>query len=150
MAIGFAGFLLPNTCRLGSYALACHHKIFGVCLGVCEIFLGVWKVARVIAPLTDLRCRQARYSPTGPKKLFDGGGLYLELTAAGSKIWRMKYRQLNRKENVLTFGDYPTVSLADARASREAAKSCLNATATHLCQGRSAWRRRCTPNCAGL
>ncbi|TKR56017.1 DUF4102 domain-containing protein [Allopusillimonas ginsengisoli] len=78
-----------------------------------------------MAPLTDLRCRQARYSPTGPKKLFDGGGLYLELTAAGSKICRMKYRQLNRKENVLTFGDYPTASLAYARASREAAKSLL-------------------------
>ncbi|WP_342366253.1 Arm DNA-binding domain-containing protein [Allopusillimonas ginsengisoli] len=55
-------------------------------------------MARVIPPLTDLRCRQARYSPTGRKKLFDGGGLYLELTTAGSKIWRMKYRQLTAKK----------------------------------------------------
>lgn len=37
----------------------------------------------------------------------------------------MKYRQPNRKENVLTFGNYPTVSLADAREAREVARALL-------------------------
>ena len=27
-----------------------------------------------------------------PYKLADGGGLYLEVTPAGSKYWRLKYR----------------------------------------------------------
>ena len=26
-------------------------------------------------------------------RLFDGGGLYLEVTATGSKLWRMKFKQ---------------------------------------------------------
>jgi len=53
------------------------------------------------APLTDAQCRQARYSTEGGNKLFDGGGLYLELMPSGSKKWRLKYR-FGGKENRLT------------------------------------------------
>ena len=78
-------------------------------------------------PLTDLRCRNARYSAGGAgNKLFDGGGLFLELRASGAKKWRLKYR-FNGKENLLTFGDYPAVSLADARVKRDDAKRTLAA-----------------------
>jgi integrase len=78
-------------------------------------------------PLTDLRCRTARYTANGTgNKLFDGGGLFLELRASGAKKWRLKYR-FNGKENLLTFGDYPLVSLADARAKRDEAKRTLAA-----------------------
>lgn len=31
---------------------------------------------------------------TQPGKHFDGGGLYLELTAAGGRYWRLKYREV--------------------------------------------------------
>ncbi|MBD1228596.1 tyrosine-type recombinase/integrase [Xenorhabdus griffiniae] len=56
-------------------------------------------------------------------KLSDGGGLYLEVTARGSKYWRMKYyRPTDKKEDRLAFGVYPTISLADARAKRDEAK----------------------------
>ncbi|WP_338804871.1 integrase arm-type DNA-binding domain-containing protein [Xenorhabdus griffiniae] len=59
-------------------------------------------------------------------KLADGGGLYLEVTARGSKYWRMKYyRPTDKKEDRLAFGVYPTVSLADARARRDEAKKVI-------------------------
>ncbi|WP_306453402.1 tyrosine-type recombinase/integrase [Burkholderia sp. FL-7-2-10-S1-D7] len=78
-------------------------------------------------PLTDVRCRTARYATGGTgNKLFDAGGLFLELRASGAKKWRLKYR-FNGKENLLTFGDYPLVSLAEARAKRDEAKRTLAA-----------------------
>jgi integrase len=76
------------------------------------------------APLSDLKCRQAKYQTAGGNRLFDGGGLYLESLPSGSRKWRLKYR-VNGKENRLTFGDYPGVSLAEARQRRDAAKRLL-------------------------
>ncbi|MDN8040404.1 Arm DNA-binding domain-containing protein [Burkholderia vietnamiensis] len=52
-------------------------------------------------PLTDAKCRNARFDEAGGNKLFDGGGLYLDLRSSGSKKWRLKYR-FNGKET-LTF-----------------------------------------------
>jgi integrase len=60
--------------------------------------------------LTDTKLRSLKT----PGKHFDGHGLYLEVTQAGGRYWRMKYRHLG-KENRLAFGVYPTVSLKDAR-----------------------------------
>ena len=59
-----------------------------------------------------------------PGKHSDGGGLYIELTEAGSSYWRLKYRFAG-KEKRLAFGVYPTVGLKDAREKREAAKKVL-------------------------
>ncbi|MGO1236899.1 MAG: tyrosine-type recombinase/integrase, partial [Hafnia alvei] len=61
-----------------------------------------------------------------PYKLSDGRGLYLEVTANGSRYWRLKYRYAG-KEKRLAFGVYPEVSLAQAREKREAAKKLLSA-----------------------
>ena len=36
-------------------------------------------------------------------KLSDGGGLYLHVTATGSKLWRMAYR-FEGKQKLLSFG----------------------------------------------
>ena len=60
--------------------------------------------------LTDAKLRTL--SETG--KHFDGAGLYLELTAAGGRYWRLKYR-IAGKEKRLALGVYPAVSLKDAR-----------------------------------
>ena len=60
--------------------------------------------------LTDAKLRTL--SETG--KHFDGAGLYLELTAAGGRYWRLKYR-IAGKEKRLALGVYPSVSLKDAR-----------------------------------
>ena len=59
-----------------------------------------------------------------PYKLADGGGLYLQVNTNGSKYWRMKYRFAG-KEKKLSFGAYPDVSLADARAKRDEARKTL-------------------------
>lgn len=49
-------------------------------------------------------------------KVFDGNGLYIYVTPTGSKKWRIKYR-LSGKENIFSAGDYPQVSLREARAT---------------------------------
>ncbi len=41
--------------------------------------------------LTDSEIRTAK-PPAKTVKMFDSGGLYLELTPAGGKWWRWKYR----------------------------------------------------------
>ena len=57
-------------------------------------------------------------------RLADGGGLNLLVQPWGSKAWQLRYRY-NGKENILSFGKYPTVTLADARRKREDAKKQL-------------------------
>lgn len=79
-------------------------------------------MAAPIIPLSDTQCRNARPDPTGrSRKLFDGGGLYLQIHPSGSKLWRLKYAFAG-KEKLLAFGAYPAVSLAQARDARQAAK----------------------------
>lgn len=76
-------------------------------------------MARQVVPLTDPKCRQAKFSPAGGNKLFDGGGLFLELLRSGAKKWRVRYRSpITGKESMLTIGNYPAVPLARARAER--------------------------------
>lgn len=57
-------------------------------------------------------------------KLFDGGGLYLEVKPPNSKLWRLKYRYLG-KEKKLCIGEYPIITLAEARSARDEAKKLL-------------------------
>ncbi len=59
-----------------------------------------------------------------PYKLFDGGGLYLLIRPNGSRYWQLKYR-ISAKEKTLSFGVYPLVSLAEARAATLKAKELL-------------------------
>ena len=73
--------------------------------------------------LTDTAVRKAK--PTDKtQRLFDGGGLYLEITPAGGKRWRQKYRFAG-KEKLLAHGTYPDVSLAEARERRDKARKLL-------------------------
>lgn len=65
--------------------------------------------------LTDTECRNARCPEGKPYvRLSDSGGLYLEVTATGSKLWRWKYR-IGGKEKRLALGKYPDVPLATPR-----------------------------------
>ena len=59
-----------------------------------------------------------------PGKHFDGGGLYLEVTPAGGRYWRLKYRHTG-KEKRLAFGVYPDVTLKEARDRREQARKVI-------------------------
>lgn len=74
-------------------------------------------------PLTDTAIRNAKPS-TKTQRLYDGGGMYLEISPAGGKWWRWKYRWLG-KEKRLSLGTYPDVPLASARAQREEARRLL-------------------------
>lgn len=74
--------------------------------------------------LTDHICRSAAITDDKPQKLFDAHGLYLYLTKAGAKVWRMAYRQ-HGKQQTATFGPYPLVSLAEARRKRDALRLAL-------------------------
>ncbi len=74
-------------------------------------------------PLTDIAVRGAKPG-TKPFRLFDAGGLYLEVAPSGGKWWRLKYR-FDRKEKRLSLGTYPAVSLKDARGKRDATKKLL-------------------------
>lgn len=68
-------------------------------------------------PLTVKEIQNA--TPTGKvRKLFDGGGLYLEITAGGSKLWRIKYR-VGGSERRLSLGRFPEVTLKEARDQRD-------------------------------
>jgi hypothetical protein len=73
--------------------------------------------------LTELGLRKAKPS-SKPKKLSDGGGLFILLHPSGSKYWRMKYRFMG-KEKLLAFGVWPEVSLTEARKKRNEAKQLL-------------------------
>lgn len=57
-------------------------------------------------------------------RLSDGAGLHLLVRKNGSKLWQMRYRHQG-KENVLSFGQYPLVTLAEARKKRDGAKKQL-------------------------
>ena len=61
--------------------------------------------------------------PEKPRKLFDGGGLYLHLTPSG-KYWRYRYRFFG-KNRTLALGVYPAVSLKEARRTHMEAKLLL-------------------------
>ena len=57
-------------------------------------------------------------------KLSDGGGLFIQVSPQGSKLWRMAYR-FNGVQKLLSFGAYPVVGLAAARQKRDDAKKLL-------------------------
>ena len=72
--------------------------------------------------LTDAQCRNAICPPDKKQaRLSDAGGMYLQISLAGSKRWFLKYRTAG-VEKQLALGSYPDVSLTAARKAREAAK----------------------------
>lgn len=96
------------------------------------VFLGVFCQAENPIPpeheetrmaISDLAVRSAKPGQKATR-LFDGGGLYLEVTPAGGKLWRLKYR-FDGKEKVLALGKYPEVGLKDARERRDEARKLL-------------------------
>jgi len=71
-------------------------------------------------PLTDLQIRKVKQKGK-PFRLGDGLGLHLLVKPNGSKLWQFRYRYRG-KEKLLSLGQYPIVSLADARKKRDDAK----------------------------
>jgi hypothetical protein len=75
-------------------------------------------------PLTDVQIRTFKCKPSKSVKLFDGRGLYLEVTGTGSRWWRLKYRYAG-KEKRLSLGVYPETSLKEARDRCDEARQLL-------------------------
>ncbi|OYZ07541.1 MAG: hypothetical protein B7Y29_04155, partial [Thiotrichales bacterium 16-46-22] len=74
--------------------------------------------------LTDLQCKSAKPKSDGkPLKLFDGAGLFLHVTAK-AKTWRLKY-YFHNIENLATIGQYPQVTLTQARKERDRLKELI-------------------------
>jgi integrase len=68
--------------------------------------------------LTDTKIRQAK-AAAAPYTLQDGNGLYLEVRPSGAKHWRYRYWLTPEKDGRYTIGEYPAVSLSEARRERE-------------------------------
>lgn len=73
--------------------------------------------------LSDLAIRNAK-PEAKPTRLSDSGGLYLEVSPSGGKLWRLKYR-FGGKEKRLALGKYPEVGLKEARERRDEARKLL-------------------------
>ena len=76
-------------------------------------------------PLTELTIKNLK-----PKektyRISDGDGLCIEVSPAGTKLWRWRY-YYNGKEQMLALGKYPAVTLAGARKKRDEARELVDA-----------------------
>ena len=75
--------------------------------------------------LTDTSIRNLKPKEKSYRK-FDGGGLYIEVTTQGNKLFRYKYR-FNGKHKTFSIGKYPDISLSDAREMHRQARKVLAA-----------------------
>lgn len=71
--------------------------------------------------LTDTKIKALR-AKHKPYKISDSHGLYIYVSKNGGKFWRQKYR-FNGKEKLLSFGEYPFVTLSQARQMLDAART---------------------------
>ncbi len=114
------------SCRFKRFQLAslCP-ALLGVSLGVFLEFLGVWgyrsvsfggideQYGGIVGKLND-KAAAALKAAEKDFKVSDGDGLFMLVKTNGSKLWRLKYR-FGGKEKLLSIGQYPTVSLKQAR-----------------------------------
>jgi integrase len=72
--------------------------------------------------LTDKECKTSVCPPDKARvRLYDAGGLYLQVSPSGSRRWFLKYRH-GKTEKQLALGSFPEVSLKLARELRDKAK----------------------------
>lgn len=80
---------------------------------------------RKTAPLTATQIKNAKATDK-PLSLADGGGLVLLVKPSGSKVWHLRYyKPATDKRTTLVIGEYPAVSLLEARTARDEARSLL-------------------------
>src|SRR3546814_4469054 len=105
-----------QTCALPIYRSG-SSRLFS---GVPDIFAGLLRAFAKTTlgkgphmPLTETRLRALK-TKDKPYKVADQRGLYIEVTPAGGKLWRFRYR-IGKIEKKLAIGSYPEVSLKQAR-----------------------------------
>lgn len=124
----------PVVNSFGAFCL-CHYEPFGSCTS--QLYKGNFEgnfilpksltlkkvgiMPKLAKKLTDTAIRNAK-PQTKPYKIAAGRGLHLQIKPDGSKFWIFRYR-FNFKENSISMGRYPDVSLAKAEErAREAHK----------------------------
>jgi len=82
-------------------------------------------MAKIVTPLTDKAIKA--YKPKDKEySNADGDGLYLRVKPNGSKLWIFLYKHpVSRKNQSLSFGKYPDLSLANARGKRTETRELL-------------------------
>ena len=76
-------------------------------------------------PLSDVAVRAIRPRERA-YKVHDRNGLFLLVNPSGSKLWRWRYR-FDQKEKLMALGEYPVVTLAQARDHHLTARKILAA-----------------------
>lgn len=74
-------------------------------------------MARTVVPLSESKCSSSKPRDSD-YSLFDGNGLILYIRKSGTKVWRYKYKKTNGKVGNITLGQYPALSLKNAREKR--------------------------------
>lgn len=75
-------------------------------------------------PLTDVQIKKLKPKDKEYKRS-DGHGLFIIIKPNGNKKWRKKY-YFKGKERTFTIGDYPSISLKEARIKRAEIEALLN------------------------
>ena len=76
-------------------------------------------MARTVTPLTDIKIKTAK-AKEKEYTLADGGGLQVRIMPNGTKSWRLRYKNpMTQKQDRLTFGTYPSLTLVVARKKRD-------------------------------
>jgi hypothetical protein len=80
---------------------------------------------KITKPLSNIELVAAKAAEK-QYSLADGDGLYLRIATSGTKTWLFNYyRPHTKKRANLSFGNYPSVTLAEARLMRSNARSLL-------------------------
>ena len=80
---------------------------------------------KITKPLSNTEISAAKAAEK-QYSLADGDGLYLRIATSGTKTWLFNYyRPHTNKRANLSFGNYPSVTLAEARSMRSNSRSLL-------------------------
>jgi hypothetical protein len=83
-------------------------------------------MARITNPSTNTEVKQAKVKDK-EYSLADGDGLMLRVKPNGSKLWLFNdYRPFSKKRANISFGQYPEVTLAEARNKRAEARALIS------------------------
>ena len=96
--------------------------VINIVAAVSFVGFGLWTLRG--DELSDDDEARAAKPAAKPLRLFDAGGLYLEVQPSGRKWWRWKYRFAG-KEKRLSLGVYPETTLKQARTKRDEQRSLL-------------------------
>ena len=76
-------------------------------------------MAKLVKPLTDTEIKQSKIRDK-EYTLFDGNNLILSIRPSGKKVWLYTYKKpYTKKRSKITVGEYPSITLAQARKKRD-------------------------------